>query len=298
MVPGQAETESTPEIFSRGYRAYVGPRTGVRSGMVAVALASIQRAFGLRRKFRFKVVPLLTIVIAYIPALAFLGIAVLLPSELASEVVADYSGYYAFISVSMILLSSFVVPEVLGSDRKTGMFGITMASPLNRWQYLSSKFTAIMAVMSTVTLLPLLFLLIGYTLVDLGPDGFGQTLEILLNILLSGLILSAFFALFGMAVSTMTERPLFATAGIVMGIIASEALSNIVADNTDAPEGIRLFGLTRIPNELITRLWGDGGERIPLAGISDLASFGAWFAATVVFAGVVVVGYARLQVTK
>ncbi len=266
--------------------------------MVAVAVASIQRAFGLRRKFRFKVVPLITIFIAYVPGVVFLGVAVLLPSELASEVVADYAVYYGFISISMILLSAFVVPEVLGSDRKTGMFGITMASPLNRWQYLLSKFAAIMAVMATVTLLPLLFLLIGYSLVDLGPDGFGELIEILFNIVVSGVIFAAFFALFGMAVSTLTDRPLFATAGVVMGIIASEALSNIVADSTDAPEAIRLFGLTRIPNELTVRLWGFAEDLDPLESVSNLGSFGAWLAAVVLFAVVVAVGYARLEVTK
>ena len=293
-----APTSGTPEIFSRGYRVYDGPRTGVRSGMLAVVVSSIQRAFGLRRKFRFKVVPLLTVVVAYIPALAFLGIAVLLPSELASEVVADYASYYGLISVSMILLSAFVVPEVLGSDRRTGMFGITMASPLNRWQYLVSKFAAIMGVMATVTVLPVVFLLIGYTLLDLGPEGFSGLTETLVNIALSGVILSVFFALFGMAVSTLTDRPLFATAGIVMSIIASEALSNIVADNTDAPEAIRLFGLTRIPNELITRVWGSNEDLIPLDGVSDLGSLAAWFGVVVLFAMTVLVGYHRLDVTK
>ena len=120
----------------------------------------------------------------------------------------------------MILLSAFVVPEVLGSDRRTGMFGITMASPLNRWQYLVSKFAAIMGVMATVTVLPVVFLLIGYTLLDLGPEGFSGLIETLVNIALSGVILSVFFALFGMAVSTLTDRPLFATAGIVMSILS------------------------------------------------------------------------------
>jgi len=291
------QATGTPEIFSRGYRAYEGPRTGVRSGMRAVWVASIQRAFGLRRKFRFKIVPLVTIAVAYIPALAFLGIAVLLPSELASEVVAEYAGYFGLISVSMILLAAFVVPEVLGSDRRTGMFGITMASPLNRWQYLASKFAAIITVMSTVTMLPVVFLLIGYSLLDIGPDGFGGVIETLFNIIVSGTILSVFFALLGMAVSTVTDRPLFATAGIVMGIVASEALSNVVADNTDAGDGIRLFGLTRIPNELILRLWGSS-EEIPLPGVSNVASLGAWFAAIVLFAVVVLVGYRRLEVTK
>jgi len=292
VAPGAAE------IFDQGYRSYEGPRTGIGSSMRAVSVSSIQRALGLRRKFRFKVVPLLTIFIAYVPALVFMGLAILLPTELAGELVQDYAGYFGLITVTMILLSAFVVPEVMGSDRRTGMFGLYMASPLTRWHYLGSKAASIIAVMSLVTLLPVIFLMIGYSFLGIGPDGFVDGLEVLGKIIVSGFVLSIFFALFGMAASTLTDRPLFASAGIVMAIIASEAFANIVVDQTDAPEWIRALGLLAMPLELIVRIWGGGQEEVPLEGMSDLASFGLWFGACALFASVIYIGYRRMEVTK
>ena len=83
-----------------------------------------------------------------------------------------------------------------------------------------------------------------------------------------------------------------------MSIIASEALSNVVADSTDAPEGIRLFGLVRLPNELIVRIWGSGEDLMPLEGITNVVSFLVWLGAVLLFATTIIVGYHRLEVTK
>ncbi|MGI9610619.1 MAG: ABC transporter permease [Acidimicrobiia bacterium] len=286
------------EIFDRGYRAYEGPRTGVGTGMRAVGVSTIQRALGLRRKFRFKIVPLITIFISYVPALAFLGIAVLLPSELAGEVVAEYSGYFGLIGTMVLLLTAFVVPEVMGSDRRTGMFGLYMASPLSRWHYLVAKFVAIVAVMSLVTMLPSIFQMVGYSLLDIGPDGFGQILKTLGQIIVSGFILSIFFGLFGMAASTVTNRHLFASAAIAMLTIATGVFTGILVENTDAPNWIQLFSILRVPLELITRVFEVSTETPRLEGVSSLAAFGAWAGYCAVFAAVILWGYRRLEVTK
>ena len=288
------------EIFDRGYRAYDGPRTGVNTGMKAVGVATVQRALGMRRKFRFKIVPMLTTLIAYVPALAFMGIAILLPSELAGEVVPEYSGYYGLISITMILLTAFVVPEVMGSDRRTGLFGLYMASPLTRWHYLAAKFLAILGVLSLVTFLPSVFQLVGYSFLELGPDGFVEILETLGKIFLSGLILSVFFALLGMAAATLTNRHVFASAGIVLLIVATGVFTGIIGETTEAPEWIGLFSLLDIPLELILRLWGEPFPdfEAPIEGVSNLASFGVWAGACAIFAAIVIAGYHRLEVTK
>lgn len=288
------------EIYDRGYRIYDGPRTGVSGAMRAVGVATIQRSLGLRRKFRFKIVPILVIFIAYVPALVFMGVAVLLPAEIAGEVVAEYGGYFGLIALTMILFTAFVVPEVMGSDRRSGMLGLYLASPLNRWNYLGSKFASIMMITSLVTLFPVIFLMIGYTFLEIGPDGFGEGVAVVLSIFLSGLVLSTFFSLFGMAVSTLTDRPLFASAAIVMVTIASEAFSAIIADNTDAPEWIRLFGVVALPLQVISRIWLRRGESEldVFADVSDLTVVGAWVGTVAVFAAVLLIGYRRLQVTK
>lgn len=293
-----AASTGSAQIFDRGYRTYDGPRTGVNHSMLAVAVATVQRALGLRRKFRMKVVPVITIFIAYVPALVFMGVAILLPIELADQLVQDYAGYFGLIGVTMILLSAFVVPEVMGSDRRTGMFGLYLASPLTRWHYLVAKAGSIVAVMSLVTMLPVVFLMIGYSFLGIGPEGFVDGLEVLAKIVISGLVLSVFFALLGMAASILTDRPLFASTSIVVAIVASEALVNIVVDEADAPQWVKALGLVAMPLELIVRIWGRGQDVAPIEAMTDQASLGLWLGACVIFAAIVYVGYRRLEVTK
>lgn len=291
-------TSGSAEIFDRGYRSYDGPRAGVQSSMRAVFVATVQRALGLRRKFRYKIVPLATILIAYVPALVFLGVTALLPSEIAGQVVAEYAGYFELITVTMLLLTAFVVPEVMGSDRKTGLFGLYMASPLSRWSYLGAKFVAVLAVLSLVTTMPSVFQMAGYSLMGIGPDGFVEILKTLFKIVVSGLILSIFFALFGMAASTLTNRHLFASAGIVMTTIATTGFTEAIIENTDSPAWVELLSVFQIPLELIVRVWGSSDEFPGIEGVSTIASFGAWAGACALFAGIILFGYRRMEVTK
>lgn len=286
------------EIFDQGYRSYDGPRSGVGSSMRAVAVATIQRALGLRRKFRFKIVPLVTIFFSYVPALIYLGLAVLLPTELAGGLVPEYAGYFGLIGVMMVLMTSFVVPEVMGADRKTGLFGLYMASPLSRWHYLAAKFAAVIGVLSLVTLLPVVFQMTGYSFVGIGPDGFVEVIKTLGKIVMSGFILSIFFALLGMAASTLTDRHLFASAGIVLLTIASAVFSGVITDTTDAPSWIALCNVLAIPIELIARIWGATPDLPWIEGVSTLASFLAWAGSCAAFAAVIGIGYRRLEVTK
>lgn len=287
---------SAAEIFDRGYRPYDGPRGGTFVAMRSVFVASIQRALGLRRKFRFKVVPIATVMLAYIPALVFMGIAVLLPNELASEVVADYAGYFGLLSLAVILFTAFVAPELLSSDRNTGLFGLYLASPLTRVHYLIAKMTALVVVLFLVTLFPVVFLLIGYSFANLGPDGFVETIKIIGQIVASGLVMSVYFTLVGMAAATLTNRQGFASAGIVMVLIASGVLSAVLVDVAEAPEWVRLFGIAFVPFEVVARVFGDEVQQ--LEDVSTWQSVGMWLTVCLCCVGVISWGYRRLQVTR
>lgn len=292
-------SNASAEIFDRGYRAYDGPRTGISTAMQAVGVSAVQRALGLRRKFRFKIVPLLTVVVAYLPAIGFLAVAILLPSDLAGQIVPEYSSYFGIINVLMVLMAAFVVPEVMGSDRRTGMLGLYLASPLTRWHYLAAKLLAIILVMSLVTLLPVVFQMVGYSFLDIGPDGFVEILKTLLRIGVSGFILSIFFTLFGMAASTFTDRHLFASAGIVILIVASEAFTSTLVQVADAPEWIQVFGLLSMPANLISRVFDESGiDSGRIESLSNLGSLGVWLGFCALFAALITIGYRRLEVTK
>jgi len=284
------------EIYDRGYRPYNGPRTNVGGSMKAVVVSSIQRALGLRRKFRFKIVPLLTIFIAYVPALVFMGVGILLPEEFASEVVAEYAEYFGLISIAVTLFTAFVVPELMSTDRRTGLFGLYMASPLGKSHYLASKVLALLGVLLTVTMFPVLFLLAGYSFTGLGPDGFVNTVELVARILGSGVLMALFFVLFGMAASTLTDRQGFASAGIVIVIIASGVLTSVLFEVAEFSAWIQVFNLTALPLDLIARLFGE--EIAQLEGVSTTLAIGAYVGMCALFLAIIMRGYQRLEVTK
>lgn len=296
-VAANAEA-STAEIFDRGYRRYDGERLGSAGAMRAVVGASVQRALGLRRKFRFKVVPILTAFIAYVPAMAFLGFAVIVPNELLADAgtTEEYAGYFGLIGMSLVLFSAFVAPELMSTDRETGMLGLYLAGPLSRVQYLFAKAIALMGVMLIVTLFPVMFFLIGYMLVGIGPDGFGDTASLIGKILLVGFLIALYYTLLGMAVASLTKRKGFASAGLVVALLASVALTEVLVEEADAPDWILLFGLLRLPIEIAGRTFGETAEAIP--GVGSWATFGMFGAVCAVAATICVVAYQRLEVSK
>jgi len=288
----------TAEIFEQGYRAYTGERAGRSGSMVSIWRASVQRGLGLRRKFRFKVVPLLTIVLAYLPALAFIGVSMLFPEEVAGELV-DYPGYYGFITTAMVLLTAFIVPELLSADRQSGMLGMYLAGPITRGSYLASKGAAMLTILAFVTFLPLVFVLIGYSITGLGPGTIVETLKLLGRMLASGTVFAAYFALIGMAVSSLTDRKGFASAAIIMLFVGTGVLVGILTESTDVPDWLQLFALVALPSDLTTRIYGGPvTEETGFTGIETWQSMGAYALACAVAVAVIVYGYRRLEVTK
>jgi len=63
------------QIHDLGYREYDGPRAGVGHAMVSLGLHAVQRVLGLKRAARHKVLPAIVILVAFIPAMVFVGLA-------------------------------------------------------------------------------------------------------------------------------------------------------------------------------------------------------------------------------
>ena len=138
------------QIFDRGYRKYDGERTGLMGAFRTLVRHSVGHALGLRRSARYKVVPVLIIVAAYLPAAVFIGVAALLPNDIEEGFLPTYAGYYGFVIAAIYLLAGFVTPELLCPDRRTGMLGVYLASPLNRPTYLVGKALAVLILLMIV----------------------------------------------------------------------------------------------------------------------------------------------------
>src|SRR5579863_8870430 len=78
---GAMTSVSDARILGTGYRTYVGPRLGPQHSTWTLARHTFERIMGLRRPARYKLLPVVTLVIAYLPAIAFIGAIALIPSR-------------------------------------------------------------------------------------------------------------------------------------------------------------------------------------------------------------------------
>lgn len=284
-------------IYEQGYRSYDGPRLGLRSSIISLAIHSMRRGLGLRRTFWAKLLPIATVVIAYVPAMVFVGIAALIPEELTDELdtLPSYADYFGNITAAMILFVAVVGPEVLCSDRKNGMLGMYLASPLSRETYLLAKVLAVVPVLLLVTLGPQLLLLIGRTLVDVGPDSVGDFLLILLRTIASGLVVASIYTAVSLASSSLTDRRAVASAGVILTLLVSSAVTAALVEGADMDLRLYLLNLGFLPTELVYRIYGESGGEASLDTASLVAAAFAWVLGSM---SIVVWRYRKLTVTR
>jgi ABC-2 type transport system permease protein len=247
-------------IFEQGYRSYAGRRTGLRGAIGTLVWHSVRAVLGIGRSARHKIMPVAVILMAYAPAAVFVGVAALLPGDLEDDFLPSYAQYYGFVSAALFLFASFVAPELLCTDRRTGMLGVYLASPLDRRTYLLGKTLAVSSILAVVTIGPPLLLLIALTLEDSGPPTVGDFLLLAWRIILSGAVMSAFYAAISMAISATTDRKGAATASVIGVMIGSAAVANAVVDGGEQSELWRLGDLASLPFELASRIHGEQGE--------------------------------------
>ncbi|MEZ5265970.1 MAG: hypothetical protein R2755_30245 [Acidimicrobiales bacterium] len=294
--PPAGSDPGAARIIDQGYRRYDGERRGIGGAVRAVHKAAVQRALGLKRSARFKVVPLATAVLSFLPAIVFVGAAALLPEEFRDELPFGYADYYGYITAAIVLFVSFVTPEILCTDRRTGMLGLYLAGPIDRLRYLLAKAAAVGTVLATVTLGPTLLLLIGFTLADNGPDGVGGTLGTLARIVGAAAVVNVWYTTLSMAVSSLTDRRAFASAGIILTVLVSSAVVNALVEN-GLSSNLLLLDLFGLPFELVRRIYGEqGGDTIGELSTAPMAV--AAVALVALFVGVLAVRYRRLEVTK
>lgn len=287
-------------ILDRGYRHYDGARLGSGRSMRSVSVQSIQRMLGLRRSVWAKVVPVLTAFLAYVPAIVFVGLAILIPEELYGDPEASqYAGYYGFVSAAILLFVAFVGPEVLCPDRRNGMLGLYLASPLSRDTYLLAKGAAVSLVLGIVTVGPPLLLLVGNTASGHGPDGPVDFSVILLRIVVAGAAVAALYAALALAVSSIADRRAAASATIIVLVFATSIVAGALVHGAGTSDYVGLANLLALPFEVVVRIYGEdlSGERM-LRELPTWAVVGAYLAWTGLFVGIIRTRYQRLDVTR
>lgn len=283
-------------IIDRGYRKYDGARSGVRGAMGAVLLHSVQRALGLRRTIWAKVLPIVTIAFAYVPAVVFIGVVALVPEAQGRDfLLPSYGDYYGFVIAAIMVFVALVAPEVLCTDRRTGMLGVYLASPLDRNTYLAAKAASIAAVVSLVCLGPPLLMLVANLLQSTGPTSADDIVRTTWHVLVAGITITLLFTGITMGVTSLTDRKAVAAAAIMLLFLVSLSVTSTIRA-TGGPVGSAAFAPTLLSLELAQRIHG---EYSPIMdGVPDLTVWLAWAAWT--FGGFALAWYRlhKLPVTR
>lgn len=285
------------KIFDQGYRRYSGERTGVKGAVLTVVKHSVKRTLGLGRPARFKVIPVLVIAITVIPGIVFVGIGALFDNAITDELIPTYAEYYGIISISMLMFSAFVAPDLLCTDRRSGMLGVYLSSPLSRPTYLISKAIAVTALLGILTIGAPMLLLFARTIAGGGPDSFGDFFLVILRILASGFVIAALYALVSLAASATTDR-VGAAIAITLGVLfGSGIVSNLLVEDADLDTKFNLANLLSLPVELSFRIHGEPGAWRP-SDISTLLMTGTYVGIVVACAGFIWFRYRDLLVRR
>lgn len=294
-----ARVGADARILERGYRRYTGHREGPGHAVRSVIAHTLRRILGLRRPARAKVLPLLSIVFAYVPAIVFVGIVALFGRfggrDQAQEIIPEYGEYYDFIISAIVLFVAFVAPEALCPDRRGRVLSLYLASPLTRFTYLVAKAAAVAIVISFVTVGPPLLLLVGLMLQSAGPDGPLEVLSVLIRILESGLVLAALYTCLSMAVASLTDRRAVAAAATLFVIIGSAVVTETLIDGFGLSQSAMAASLTGGALELVRRIYGEAGVYPEVPTVALAVGVATW---TIAAGAVAVLRYQRLQVTR
>ena len=289
-----SSTEPRARIVDRGYRSYDGRRGGITTSMRAVAWHTAQRVLGLRRSPWAKIFPLLVVGFAFVPAVVFIGLAVLIGDNLITEeILPSYGEYYGFVSLAMLLFSAFVAPEALIPDRRSGLLGLYLASPLDRTTYVLAKLGAVLGLLGIVTLGPPLLMLIAFTLEGGGPDGVGELLVLVGQMLAAAGAVAAFYTALSLAISSVTDRKGVASASFILLMIVSSVIPAALVEAADVSPNVFALNVFSLPLEVAIRIYGEATGPLPELDTATMsAAFVVWLVASLL---VIRVRYQRLR---
>ena len=287
-------TEETSRLLDTGYRPYDGSRSGIGGAIASLVRYSIGRGLGAGRPFGGKVPIGLVLLVAYLPAIALVGVSVVAGDVLGQTLLAAVQGYYPLITTAVVAFAALVVPELFCTDRRTGMLGRYLATPLTRWTYLLAKGAALLVLLALVSLGPPLLLVLGLAATGDTPPPLGDLVDVLWRVVVAAPLLALPLAAVGAAASSLTSRRVVATAVIAIVLLLGGAMTAILLE-TGAPAAVLLADVVSVAFETPARLLGADS---PLSPVPLWQLAGAWCAWVAVPAAVVVAAYATTKVSR
>jgi ABC-2 type transport system permease protein len=277
-------------VYDRGYRPYEGPRGGRGAATLALYKGSMRRALGIRRSWRQKVAPFTLLAIVTIPAIVNVGLGYVTRDKFLNQrfEIVTYRGYVG-VSSALLLFVALVAPDVMCPDRRQHVLPLMFARPITGIDYVIAKFGAIATILFAFSFLPQVVLFVGNMLVsDSALDYFTGHLDVLWKVPLAVALLAVYYAMLGVAISSLTDRRIVAGASIIgLFLVTSITSATLVGDvefNGGSPAA--LINVLRMPLYLRDLVFlGHIDDPSPLAGVNAGGLF-----AVLIYLSVLVLG--------
>lgn len=261
---------------------------------MALYKASMRRALGLRRSWRQKIAPFVLLGVVTIPAIVNVGIGYVTRDNLGDRFEIITYREYVGVSSALLLFVALVSPDVMCPDRRQRVLPLMFARPLMGQDYVAAKVGAIASILFAFSFVPQVVLFVGNMLVsDSALDYFTGHLDILWKVPSAVVLLAVYYAVIGVALSSLTDRRIVAGASIIgLFLVTSISSGVIVGDNFEREGGslAALINILALPLYLRDLIFlGNIDPDSPLTRVDQGGLF-----AVVTFAVVLCVGLAVL----
>lgn len=263
-------------IADRRFQHYEGPRLGLFHAWYALVRHSIGWVLGWKRSARYKIVPGLMLVAAYLPSVIVVVVAAVVPANTPG--LPTYLDLYGFILTAVYVFVALTGPELVCPDRRYGTLRMYVTSNLNPTAYVAAKLVALWAVLAIVTVGPVLLQAVGYAFVGRGPGTAAEAVRVAAQVVGGGLVFAVFFGTLALAAASLTDRNSFASAGIILGFVLSAATIGILQGALRAPDWVTLLAINQVPLELVSRIYQSPTPHAALAGWQVAAATAGWVA--------------------
>jgi ABC-2 type transport system permease protein len=222
--PATTPERATGTIYDLGYQHYTGPRYGRWHVIRTLTAYSFNAAFGTGRGPRARIVPLIVMVLVFLPAV----VQVALASAMGNPDLINYALYLPAVTFFLALFAAAQAPEVIVADRQYGVLSLYLSRSLRTSDYIAAKIFAFTGAMLALTLGPQVMLFFGKIIVSVDPwTTFANTYKDLWPIFGGTFIAACYMAFIGLALAAFSARRAYASAAVIAFFVFMPAIANI-----------------------------------------------------------------------
>ena len=208
--------ESETQIYGQRFRPYTGPRRDPSRAVWTLWAYTCGRVLGRRRRFRYKIVPILSALVVWV-WVAILVIGNWFFGSL-DFIIWNFDSVRSFYLVGVwgiLILAVTIPPRIFSEDRSGGLFALYMISPISRIRYVFAQGSAILSIMVLLFLPALLVVFLLFSLLGDGAGGGLDFLDFLWRIPVGSIAISLVPVAIGMAGGSMIAKGM---VGILLSI--------------------------------------------------------------------------------